>query len=291
LQAEYLAACSFEKKLGDLKRDMESAEEALYSVLSETELFIKELGLTEIPSLESLDKAYHARKTWEAAKARQPDIDHQLLSALEQWHKLPAGVKQDRLDKRSRTSALLSLESAVDTEAKRMEDLASDIEAARATKEYSVLCAAQSEMVASVREHFRYDGIPAMVCKHYAAALSDAVNRYLPMFDAAYTISIGDKLDTVCHFGKHAVQVEDLSGGQEVVLGICVRLAIMEIAADSVPFIVMDEPTPHLDKSRRAAMVSVFEKVAASAKTFGRQFIVSTHEDELASVADHTIEL
>ncbi|MHA1360067.1 MAG: AAA family ATPase [Candidatus Helarchaeota archaeon] len=76
-----------------------------------------------------------------------------------------------------------------------------------------------------------------------------------------------------------------LSGGEQVLSCLAIRLAISEILANQ-GLILLDEPTSHLDEMHVKDLVEVFELY-----TPVRQLITVTHDDEFEKIADSLIQV
>ncbi|BBD72315.1 hypothetical protein HS1genome_0704 [Sulfodiicoccus acidiphilus] len=83
------------------------------------------------------------------------------------------------------------------------------------------------------------------------------------------------------------VDVRALSGGERVALAISLRLALARMASQEIGFMVMDEPTIHLDESRRSELVDIVR----NAVSIVPQLIVVTHDRELETAGDNIIEV
>ncbi len=80
------------------------------------------------------------------------------------------------------------------------------------------------------------------------------------------------------------ISVDALSGGQKVALGLALRLALSRFLGEKADFIILDEPTIHLDQQRREELVNILLKLKQN--NFLKQLIVITHDRELEDAAD-----
>ena len=76
-----------------------------------------------------------------------------------------------------------------------------------------------------------------------------------------------------------------LSGGEQVISCLAIRLAISEILAHQ-GLILLDEPTSHLDEMHVKDLVEVFELYSPA-----RQIITVTHDNEFEKIADSLIQV
>jgi DNA repair exonuclease SbcCD ATPase subunit len=150
----------------------------------------------------------------------------------------------------------------------------------------------QRVLVEEIRKVLHVDCFPKEVISACRPKLTRAINKYLSIFRQPFYVDINQDLAIVCKFADNPnASVQELSGGQGVLLVICFRMAIVELLASSTNIIVLDEPTPHLDSDNRAILVEAFVKVKEYLATHNIQMIVSTHELELLSVADNEIKI
>jgi DNA repair exonuclease SbcCD ATPase subunit len=150
----------------------------------------------------------------------------------------------------------------------------------------------QKSFLDEMRRVLHVDVFPKEVISEYRPKLAQFVNKYLSIFRQPFYVNISPELACVCKFADNPNgTVDDLSGGQGVLLTICFRMAIVELLAGSTNIIVLDEPTPHLDSDNRAILADAFTKVKQYLSTHGIQMLVSTHEMELLTVADGEIRI
>ena len=77
-----------------------------------------------------------------------------------------------------------------------------------------------------------------------------------------------------------------LSGGEKVSLALALRLAIAHILSGKKQnFLMLDEPTIHLDEERRRYLVKAINRLFRGGKMF-TQMLVVTHDRELEDMAD-----
>ncbi len=80
------------------------------------------------------------------------------------------------------------------------------------------------------------------------------------------------------------VGINAISGGQKVALGLALRLAIGKFLSGKAEFLILDEPTIHLDDQRRNDLVNIL--LSIKSKNFVKQLIVITHDREIEDTAD-----
>lgn len=78
--------------------------------------------------------------------------------------------------------------------------------------------------------------------------------------------------------------VDSLSGGQRIALALALRFAISKMLNNRLEFLILDEPTIHMDKYRKRELVDLIGDLKE--KNFVRQLIVVTHDEEIEERAD-----
>ena len=81
------------------------------------------------------------------------------------------------------------------------------------------------------------------------------------------------------------IPISAMSGGERVSVSISLRLALARLMKSNVGFVVMDEPTVHLDDYRRKELLEVIRK----ASEIIPQIILVTHDEELKDAGDEVI--
>jgi exonuclease SbcC len=75
-----------------------------------------------------------------------------------------------------------------------------------------------------------------------------------------------------------------LSGGQQVAAALACRMAVAQFQAD-LGWIILDEPTTHLDASARFGLAESLERLGLE------QVIVVSHDDSFSAIASHVINI
>jgi len=133
---------------------------------------------------------------------------------------------------------------------------------------------------------FNRDGPVATSLRSWALNLmSEKASEYLTAFNVKIQrISLEEKVRDVkiaCYSGNTVLDLESLSGGEKVSIALALRLGMAQLLGSSnLNFIVLDEPTTHLDEERRKSLVGVltqaFEAIGSTS-----QFLIITHDSEI----------
>ncbi|MEO9308329.1 MAG: AAA family ATPase [Nitrososphaera sp.] len=134
---------------------------------------------------------------------------------------------------------------------------------------------------------YNRDGPVATSLRSWAlGTISQKASEYLTTFNVKIQrISLEDKARDIvitCHSGNSELDLESLSGGEKVSIALALRLGMAHLMGSSnLNFIILDEPTTHLDQERRKSLVSVLSQAFESNIDAISQFIIITHDSEI----------
>ncbi len=134
---------------------------------------------------------------------------------------------------------------------------------------------------------FNRDGPVATSLRSWALNLiSQKASEYLTAFNVKIQrVSLQEKTRDVgisCHSGNTVLDLESLSGGEKVSVALALRLGMAHIlGASNLNFIILDEPTAHLDEERRKSLVNVLSQAFEANLGSISQFIIITHDSEI----------
>ena len=134
---------------------------------------------------------------------------------------------------------------------------------------------------------YNRDGPVATSLRSWAfGMISQKASEYLSTFNVKIQrISLEDKardIGITCYAGNSELDLESLSGGEKVSVALALRLGMAHLMGSSnLNFIILDEPTTHLDQERRKSLVSVLSQAFESNIDAISQFIIITHDSEI----------
>jgi len=134
---------------------------------------------------------------------------------------------------------------------------------------------------------FNRDGPVATSLRSWALNLiSQKASEYLAAFNVKIQrVSLQEKARNVgisCYSGNTVLDLESLSGGEKVSVALALRLGMAHIlGASNLNFIILDEPTIHLDEERRKSLVNVLSQAFEANLGSISQFIIITHDSEI----------
>jgi exonuclease SbcC len=171
-----------------------------------------------------------------------------------------------------------------------IEKLEKELEELRKAEKVLVRAECFHRLMNRIREHiFHRDG---SVLKRFRAWIYEKVSERSRAYLSMFSIRVDDvriweneKGEVVfgCSYGGREVDSKRLSGGERMALALAIRLAISDVlAAKKLGFLILDEPTVHLDSENRGRLREAFSTLTR----VSRQVIVITHDEEVFEGAD-----
>jgi DNA repair protein SbcC/Rad50 len=134
---------------------------------------------------------------------------------------------------------------------------------------------------------FNRDGLVGLSLRSWALkTISSKASEYATMFNIGISrIDLAEKVkdvDIIC-YGRHGeIDMNSLSGGEKVAVALALRFAISYMMGSSkLDFIILDEPTAHLDAERRKSMVKIISQAFKDGDGPLSQIIIITHDAEI----------
>jgi len=133
---------------------------------------------------------------------------------------------------------------------------------------------------------FHRDGVIARSLRSWLLEqLSLKATEYAKVFDIGISdIRLHERdnsVDIKCYSRTGERDLHSMSGGERVALALALRFAMAYVMGGyRLDFIIMDEPTIHLDEDKRSAIVDVVSSLASSTSVL-EQIIVITHDAEI----------
>ena len=134
---------------------------------------------------------------------------------------------------------------------------------------------------------FNRDGLVGLSLRSWALkTISFKASEYATMFNIGISrIDLAEKVkdvDIIC-YGRHGeIDINSLSGGEKIAVALALRFAISYMMGSSkLDFIILDEPTAHLDTERRKSMVKIISEAFKDGDGPLSQIIIITHDAEI----------
>jgi DNA repair exonuclease SbcCD ATPase subunit len=149
-------------------------------------------------------------------------------------------------------------------------------------------CSAYIDTLKQVYDVMHTTRFPRRLIGMYAKGVERELDRQLSNFAIPYRIKVNENFGIEVHTDKG--MLPRVSGGQEMVIGLCLRLALHTILSHSFPMLIIDEGTTHLDAEENKPfyfqMLSNLKSVVNL-----NQIIIVDHDRGLQDVVDHVIAL
>lgn len=139
-----------------------------------------------------------------------------------------------------------------------------------------------------VRTLLHNDNLPRMLINEALKTLNSAMTRQLDEFGFKYAVKWlpGGVLVFENEVGED-VPVRALSGGQQYVVLIALRCALVQMLGSTFPLFVLDEPTTGLDEKNREALARVLPVVGdVLSSSSVTTVVVPTHDEALLGTAN-----
>jgi exonuclease SbcC len=116
--------------------------------------------------------------------------------------------------------------------------------------------------------------------------ISEKASDYASLFNIGISrIELAEKARdvSITCYGRHGeIDIDSLSGGEKVAVALALRLGIAFMMGSSkLDFVILDEPTTHLDEDRRKALVRIISDAFREGAGPLSQLIIITHDSEI----------
>lgn len=128
---------------------------------------------------------------------------------------------------------------------------------------------------------------PRRLVQTYGSVVEEELQQQLQRFDIPYRASINEDFRIVVTREGHVVP--RLSGGQEMVVGLCLRLALHSMFSQAFPMLIIDEGTTHLDEENKKLYFQCINDLKTDKVI--QQLIIIDHSSLLTDAVDHVIRL
>jgi exonuclease SbcC len=116
--------------------------------------------------------------------------------------------------------------------------------------------------------------------------ISEKASDYASLFNIGISrIELAEKTRDVsitCYGRQGEIDMDSLSGGEKVAVALALRLGIAYMMGSSkLDFVILDEPTTHLDEDRRKALVRIISDAFREGAGPLSQMIIITHDSDI----------
>lgn len=184
--------------------------------------------------------------------------------------------------------SIVGLQKDIEVKKSAIEDLENRIE--ENTKSMQKLDAVNEyiTLLKDFRTFYSKDGVQKILRNQSGPIIQKYTRDFFKKFNFNYSdLTLSDEYDISLRNAEGEIGLDMVSGGEKIAIALSLRLAITQAMSEgSIDTILLDEPTIHLDTTRRADLINVLRSIAIIP-----QMIIVTHDDELRSAADRIITL
>jgi exonuclease SbcC len=283
-----------EKIIEDKEKNIESAEKFLASlnigdpkdILDlELEFQNKKNDLVKVPEI--------LTKVDDPRQLEIDDFSRSLARKITELRKLVEGLKmQEYTDSKLRrtrlSNELLEINTRLGAICVIIEDCKNAINTSKRILSELESAAEFLTNLENIRSRvFNRDGPVALSLRSWALKiLSAKASALLSMFKIGISrIDLSEKardVQMVCYGTFGDVDMDSLSGGEKVAVALALRLAIAQmLSSNKLDFVILDEPTIHLDEERRKSLVRIISDSFKEGLGPLSQIIIITHDAEI----------
>jgi exonuclease SbcC len=134
---------------------------------------------------------------------------------------------------------------------------------------------------------FARDGMVGISLRSWAlGVISRQASEYASLFNIGISrieLSEGAREIAIMCYGRQGeIDMASLSGGEKVAVALALRLGIAHMmGSNKLDFVILDEPTTHLDEDRRKALVRIISEAFRDGVGPLAQLIIITHDSDI----------
>jgi exonuclease SbcC len=134
---------------------------------------------------------------------------------------------------------------------------------------------------------FNRDGMVGISLRSWAlGVISQKASEYASLFNIGISrieLTEGAREIAITCYGRQGeIDLDSLSGGEKVAVALALRLGIAYMmGSNKLDFIILDEPTAHLDEDRRRGLVRIISEAFREGAGPLAQLMIITHDSEI----------
>jgi exonuclease SbcC len=144
------------------------------------------------------------------------------------------------------------------------------------------------KMLEKIRSAVFYrDGTVGKSIRSWAIkVISEKASEYASLFNIGISrIELAEgarEIAITCYGRQGEIDMDSLSGGEKVAVALALRLGIAYMmGSNKLDFVILDEPTTHLDEERRKALVRIISEAFREGAGPLAQLIIITHDSDI----------
>ncbi len=129
---------------------------------------------------------------------------------------------------------------------------------------------------------------PRKLIQTYSSTVSEYLADNLRQFNFPYRAEVNDNFG-IDVFDNQDRKLPSVSGGQEIMIGVALRLALHSMFGSAFPMMIFDEGSVHLSQESKRSYFEIIQNMKSMSNF--KQVIIIDHDEDLAGVVDNTIKL
>lgn len=193
-----------------------------------------------------------------------------------------------KLERGSLSQRLLGVNRKMGLHQKAIDDAKSAIDSGRKAIEQLRKAAEFVKTLDKIRSViFNRDGMVGISLRSWAlGVISQKASEYASLFNIGISrIELAEaarEITITCYGRQGEIDIDSLSGGEKVAVALALRLGIAYMmGSNKLDFIILDEPTTHLDEERRKALVSIISEAFREGAGPLAQLVIITHDSDI----------
>ncbi len=218
-------------------------------------------------------------------------IENKLAASLYDKEKYDQIIYRDELYERKHANLnneLLQLKGQARESIAHLKDLNSKIETAeRFQQEYNDI-SDYINLLNHIRNLYSKNGIQKDLRNISRPLIQKYTKEFFNEFNFNYSdLTLDEDYDVTVYGPEGESSMSMVSGGEKIAIALALRLGITQAMANGeLDTILLDEPTIHLDASRRHELINLLKEMSLLP-----QMIIVTHEAQLENAADNLIKV
>jgi DNA repair protein SbcC/Rad50 len=193
-----------------------------------------------------------------------------------------------KLEKGNLSQRLLDIHRKVGTYQKAIDDAKSTIDSAKKAIDQLQKASEFVRTLEKIRSViFNRDGRVGISLRSWAlGVISQKASEYTSLFNIGISrIELTEgahEISIICYGRLGEIDMDSLSGGEKVAVALALRLGIAYMmGSNKLDFVILDEPTTHLDEERRKALVRIISEAFREGAGPLAQLIIITHDSDI----------
>ena len=197
-------------------------------------------------------------------------------------------VGQKILDFQKTQEAAKKLEIEIAADKRELKSIRQDLEDNSSYVGKNKKRSEYTSILKSVYDLFHTGKFPRALIQTYGSTVSEYMNEVLASFDFPYSAKVNETFG-IDVYNEEGLLLPSISGGQQVMVGFSLRLALHNMFVGAFPFMIVDEGSYGLNNDNAKKYFEIIKSLGKTSKF--KQVIVIDHHTELSEYVDNTINL